>query len=79
MATKRKLTLSVDEKVIERAHRYSRRHDTSISRLVTSYLRRLDSSEASGVSPLVRRLWGVLHHDTSLEEYRQHLEEKHGS
>jgi len=57
MPSKKKLTLSVDERVIERARRYSTRHNTSISQLVTSYLSQLDApseanlAEASRDSP----------------------------
>lgn len=36
MASRKKLTLSVDERVVEDARRYSRRHNTSISQLVSN-------------------------------------------
>jgi hypothetical protein len=77
MSAKKKLTLSVDEDVIEQARRYSRQHNTSISQLVTTYLRHLDSPSDQEFSPLVQRLRGILPSDTSLDEYRKHLEEKH--
>lgn len=77
MASKKKLTLSVDERVIERARRYSTRHNTSISKLVTHYLSQLDAPSESKVAPWVQRLRGVLPSDTSVEDYRNHLEEKH--
>lgn len=77
MATKKKLTLSVDERVIERARRYSDRHETSISQLVTTYLSQLDAPSEPRLAPWVRRLRGIVPTDTSVEEYRRHLEEKH--
>jgi hypothetical protein len=77
MSSKRKLTLSVDEKVIERARRYSVSHNTSISQLVTTYLSQLDSPSDQEFSPLVQRLRGILPHDVELEDYHRHLEEKH--
>lgn len=78
MASKKKLTLSVDEQVIERARRYSRRHNTSISHLVTNYLSQLDETgERAAFSPTVQRLLGILPPDTSLSEYYEHLEEKY--
>lgn len=77
MSAKKKLTLSVDEDVIEKARRYSRQHNTSISQLVTTYLRHLDSPSDQAFSPLVQRLRGILPSDTSLDEYRKHWEEKH--
>jgi hypothetical protein len=74
----RKLTLSIDESVIERAREYSERHQTSISRLVTSYLDALARTEPElAFSPAVRRLLGILPAEAGREEYRAHLEEKH--
>ena len=77
MTSKKKLTLSVDERVIERARRYSDRHNTSISQLVTTYLSQLDAPSESKLAPWVRRLRGILPSDTSVDDYRRHLEEKH--
>jgi hypothetical protein len=78
MSSRKKLTLSVDEQVIERARRYSQRHNTSISRLVSNYLALLDESdEEHRYSPTVRRLLGILPSAVSVEDYRKHLEEKH--
>lgn len=75
---RKKLTLSVDEQVIERARRYSRRHNTSISQLVSNYLSQLDAREGEqAYSPTVRRLMGLLPSDTTVEQYRRHLEEKY--
>lgn len=77
MSSKKKLTLSVDEEVIEHARRYSREHNTSISQLVTTYLSHLDAPPGREFSPLVQRLRGVLPDDVSIEDYRRHLEKKH--
>lgn len=77
MSSKKKLTLSVDEKVIERARRYSARHKTSISQLVTKYLSQLDAPPDATLAPWVQRLRGILPSDTSVEDYRRHVEEKH--
>jgi hypothetical protein len=77
MSSKKKLTLSVDEQVIERARRYSVRHNTSISQLVTTYLSELDSPSDQEFSSLVHRLRGVLSQDVEIEDYHRHLEEKY--
>jgi hypothetical protein len=77
MTTRKKLTLSVDADVIERARRYSKRHQTSISQLVTNYLSQLDASSSEKFSPSVRRLLSILPTSVSEEEYYQHLDEKH--
>jgi hypothetical protein len=72
----KKLTLSVEENVIEKARRYSDDHQTSISRLVTHFLSRLPEQEKQ-ISPAVRRLIGILPPDADLAEYHRHLEEKY--
>ncbi len=74
---KKKLTLSVDEAVIRRAKRFSRRHDTSVSRLVSEFLSRLDADPGEP-TPVVSRLTGLLSPETSIDDHHRHLEEKHG-
>jgi hypothetical protein len=76
MMALKKLTLSVDEQVVERARRYSEAHNTSISRLVTEFLARLPRQETR-VAAAVARIRGILPAETDLEEYRRHLEKKH--
>ena len=72
----KKLTLSVEETVIEKARRYSDDHQTSISRLVTHFLNRLPDQEKR-ISPAVQRLIGVLPPEADIADYRRHLEEKY--
>lgn len=79
MSTRKKLTLSVDEKIIERAHRYSQRNNTSISQLVSRFLAQLaEPGPHRPYSPTVRRLIGILPSDVSVDDYREHLEQKYG-
>lgn len=73
--SKKKLTLSVDEAVVQRAKRFSRRNRTSISELVTEFLISLEDRARS--TPIVTRLRGILPPDASREEYRSHLEDKY--
>lgn len=73
----KKLTLSVDERTIEKARRYSSAHQTSISRLVTRFLNSLPDQEML-LNPRVERLMGTLPSDVSVSDYRRHLEEKYG-
>ncbi len=72
----KKLTLSVDEDVIRKAKRYSQRHETSLSKLVTDFLSRLVDTEGTR-TPVVSRLRGILPRDIDVDEYRRHLERKH--
>lgn len=73
----KKLTLSVDEQVIEMARRYTEAHQTSISRLVTNFLAQLTRRERR-YTPRVRRLLGILPREADRAEYRRHVEEKFG-
>ena len=72
----KKLTLSVDEDVIRKAKRYSQRHETSLSKLVTDFLSKLVDTEGTR-TPIVSRLRGILPRDLDVDEYRRHLERKH--
>ena len=76
-----KLTLRMDEELIEKAKQYAARTGTSVSRLVARYFSLLDGDDPENVlktAPLTRRLFGLLK-DTGVEpeDYRAHLEEKY--
>lgn len=78
--SKDRLNLTVDREAIERARRYSERHDTSISRLVNDFLSALPLEAAEEeLTPRVRRLMGVASGEADREAYRRHLVEKYGS
>jgi hypothetical protein len=57
-----KLTLSVEKSVIERAKRFSRRQNKSLSKLVEGYLRKLTGvpSGQEDITPKVAALSGVM-------------------
>ena len=78
--SKRSLNLSLEESVVERAKQYSRRHGTSVSRLVGDFLARLPGEEGldpEGLSPTVRRLIGVAA-GADESAYRKYLAKKYG-
>lgn len=76
-----KLTLRLDDALVQRAKRYSSRSGRSISRLVSDYFALIDSGRdatADELTPRVRSLFGALAEgDVSEEDYKQHLERKH--
>ena len=74
-----KLTLLIDEKVIARAKHYSRRYQTSLSKMVTRFFSTLPEDDDKALTPKVRRLSGLLPKKTSLAEHRSHLRRKYGS
>ena len=82
MAGSEKLTLSMDGSLIDRAKRYARRHDRSLSDLVSSYLRQItaDEQDADDVDRLVRDVADEIPMDqiVDLDDARyQHLKDKH--
>ena len=75
-----KLTLRIDERLIQQAKKQARTRGTSVSALVASYFAALDADGASErVTPVVQRLRGILRDSSaSPDAYREHLQEKHG-
>ncbi len=76
-----KLTLRLEEELIERAKAYSKRTGKSVSRLVADYFAALDPVAAltnDRLPPKTRSLLGALA-DTSLDEedYHDHLASKY--
>jgi hypothetical protein len=79
---KKRLNITVDAAVVERARRYTRRHNTSISGLVSEFLAQLPDgrgTEDEDLSPTVRRLLGMAVGGPDREDYRRHLVEKYGT
>ena len=76
-----KLTIKIDRATIERAKRYAKKHNTSLSRLVENYLGRLTSTEKRSYKndPLIRSLSGIiqLDKDDHKSEYKDYLEKKY--
>ena len=81
--TKRPTNLSLDLEAIARGERFSERHGTSLSRLVSTFLYSLPADEIEetiDLSPAVRRLYGVAAgRKTDRESYRKHLTGKYAS
>lgn len=73
-----KLTLSVDEQVIEQAKRYAKQRRTSVSQLVEAFLGRLSAAPSTpDLPPVTRRLYGVLKSRASKKDYLEHLARKY--
>lgn len=77
-----KLTLRMDQHLIEEAKKFSRDHEKSLSRIVADYFRLLSTQqegrEEDSLPPHTRFLSGLLK-ESSLDEedYRAYLVEKH--
>jgi uncharacterized protein DUF6364 len=76
-----KLTLRIEEELIERAKSYARQSGKSVSQLVSDYLELLPQPEGYRkqlMTPIVKSLRGVLAGSgVDEEDYRRYLEEKH--
>ena len=58
----KKLTLSLDQRVIEKAKQYARKHGTSLSKIIEAYFDSLTSTEQEEIetTPLVESLTGIV-------------------
>ena len=78
---KTKLTLRIDEKLINRAKIYAQKSGKSVSQLVSDFFALLGPGEgkkALDVTPKVKSLRGAFRGaDLSSDHYRRHLEDKY--
>jgi len=76
-----KLTLKLNREVIERAKTYAKMKNTSLSRLVESYLGLLvEPDEQTEITPLVKSLSGVVDLPAKFDHkttYRKHILNKY--
>ncbi len=76
-----KLTLRIDEKLINRAKMYARKSGKSVSQLVSDFFVLLGSGEekkSPDITPKVKSLRGAFRGaDFSIDHYRRHLEDKY--
>ena len=76
---KKKLTLRLNQRLIEQAKEYAAQHNISVSELVETYFMQLDLEREATHTPLVQRLTGILPADVDVkQEYEDHLVEKYG-
>jgi len=74
-----KLTLSMDDVVIEKAKQYAALHNISLSKLVEQYFDSLENSEVLEITPIVRELSGIITSESAnLPKTRlEYLAQKH--
>jgi hypothetical protein len=79
-----KLTLRLNDNVIERAKIYARSHRISLSKMIESYLdsitKQKEEEKKISITPLVESLSGVINLPADFDykkEYRDFLEEKY--
>ena len=73
-----KLTLSIDDLVIEKAKQYAAANKVSLSKLVEHYLNSLESQVEIEITPAVRELSGIVEAYDGMEKERlEYLAKKH--
>jgi hypothetical protein len=79
-----KLTLRLNDNVIERAKKYARSHKISLSKMIESYLdsitKQKEGEKRIPITPLVESLSGVIDLPADYDykkEYRDFLEDKY--
>lgn len=78
----KKLTISLNIEVIERAKKYAKDNNISLSRLVENYLQALavNKTKEIEITPLVESLSGVIDLSSTInarDEYTNYLNEKY--
>ncbi len=74
-----KLTLRLENSLIQQAKRYAKQHDKSLSQVVSDYFQILTRKDKTAEAPpITRSLIGILE-SSHIEEddYKKHLEEKY--
>ncbi len=76
-----KLTLKLNGAIIEQAKTYAKKKNTSLSKLIESYLGMLiDPNEKQEITPLVKSLSGIIDLPKDFDNktnYKQHIIEKY--
>ena len=74
-----KLTLRVEDSLIEQAKNYAKQNDKSLSQIVADYFRALtENNQKLENGPITQSLIGVLSaSDVDEEDYKKHLEDKY--
>ena len=76
-----KLTLNIEDKIIEDAKLYAKNNSVSLSKLIENYLRSLTKKKSAmpEISPLVESLTGVISAETKdfKQEYSDYLSQKY--
>ncbi len=72
-----KLTVRVPRDLLENIKQYASQNNTTITDLIEAYLRHIPDQGSFENAPVVRRLSGSLSQKVSIQDYKDHLEEKY--
>jgi Family of unknown function (DUF6364) len=71
-----KLTLKLEQEIIEKAKDYARLHNTSLSRIIENYLQKItnNNEEKETITPLVKSLSGIINTKNHLDDKKDYSE-----
>jgi len=74
-----KLTLRLEDSLIQQAKSYAKQHDKSLSQVVADYFQILtQQTRKSGISPVTKSLIGILDfNNVDKNDYKKYLEKKY--
>ena len=72
-----KLTVRVPRELLKNIKRYAAENQTTLTDLIEAYFRRIPYQQALENASIVQRLSGILSPDVTIQDYKQHLEEKY--
>jgi hypothetical protein len=73
-----KLTVRVSRDLLENVKVFAEKNNTTLTELIESFLKNIPSQFPLENAPIVRRLSGSLPKNLSIQDYRDHLEDKYG-
>ena len=73
-----KFTVRISRELLENAKIYEEKNNTTLTDLIESFLKNIPSQFHLENAPIVRRISGSLPQNLSMQDYRNHLEEKFG-
>jgi hypothetical protein len=73
-----KLTVRVSRASLENAKRYATENNTTLTKLIEAYLRRIPAHPSLEDAPIVQRLIGTLPPNITIQDYKDHLDKKYG-
>ena len=74
---KTKLTVRVEKDLLEKVKQYAAKNNTTLTDLIDSYFRHIPGQVTLEDAPIVRRLSGTLSANASIQDYKNHLEDKY--
>ncbi|MBE0684953.1 MAG: hypothetical protein IH585_03030 [Anaerolineaceae bacterium] len=73
-----KFTVRVSRDLLENVKVFAEKNNTTLTELIESFLKNIPSQFPLENAPIVRRLSGSFPKNLSIQDYRDHLEDKYG-